>query len=417
MKNVIILLIDTLRVDCIKGYPIKSYVTDTSYNTPTMSSIAEHGQVFSKCWSTHPYTSGACGSLATGLFPYHIGNAFTYIDTKLPNHIDTIAQILQKHNITTKHHFDFKPFSNLYGLDQGVDEVTYWDTEKDVDILKWVSAQEKDFYLLWHFGDVHAPYYQSWDSLDDNQFYKDFLTQNRDKYFPDYILDDLHTYWNFAVDVLEPYLKKYNLQSIIKWYTDSVHRFDTGRLARIWSQLKNLENTLVILVADHGEQFIDGIPTHGYTLDEELLHVPLILHHKDISHSVNDNLVRLVDIPATVLDFYNIKTQLDGVSLFNDTPNLQGYAERLIPFMCPYPNDRVHITEQAIRSGDRKYLIGDRASGSYMIQDLTETKSDHWDDLEKSMDEIKHNTFIEMDQKDVREIDDIMGKMKELGYV
>lgn len=81
-----------------------------------------------------------------------------------------------------------------------------------------------------------------------------------------------------------------------------------------------LENTLVIITSDHGEEFGEhGFLGHGNTLYTTALHVPLLII---FPHQVpGDNRVlepvSLRDIPATVLELLNLesKSTFPGASL------------------------------------------------------------------------------------------------------
>ncbi len=80
-----------------------------------------------------------------------------------------------------------------------------------------------------------------------------------------------------------------------------------------------LENTIVIVTADHGEEFNEpGQMNHGNTLYFPSLHVPLILAGGSVPRGgrVADP-VTLRDVPATVLDLVGAPamTQLPGASL------------------------------------------------------------------------------------------------------
>lgn len=78
-----------------------------------------------------------------------------------------------------------------------------------------------------------------------------------------------------------------------------------GQLLRELQGRGILQNTLVIVTSDHGEEFGEhGLEGHGKTLYWEVLHVPLVIsypQHVPAGGSVGDP-VSLRDIPATVMD-------------------------------------------------------------------------------------------------------------------
>jgi arylsulfatase A-like enzyme len=82
------------------------------------------------------------------------------------------------------------------------------------------------------------------------------------------------------------------------------------------SELDNrglLENTLVIVTADHGEQFgTHGLFGHGYNLYQQLLKVPLsISFPREIPLNKRvEEVVSLRDLPATIVDLIHLKGDL-----------------------------------------------------------------------------------------------------------
>jgi arylsulfatase A-like enzyme len=101
-------------------------------------------------------------------------------------------------------------------------------------------------------------------------------------------------------------------------YLDDVIGDLLGTLAAL-----NLEDTLIVVTADHGEGLGDRSPQdqgHGPTLFDTRLKVPLILHHPGLPRpglSISTP-VELVDILPTVLDLLGVRAKaspLDGRSL------------------------------------------------------------------------------------------------------
>lgn len=86
-----------------------------------------------------------------------------------------------------------------------------------------------------------------------------------------------------------------------------------------------IENTVIILSADHGESFDHGYLTHGGPfLYEQVTHVPLIIKETgQIAGKVVEDRVEQIDIPATILDLADIPAHswMEGRSLL---PLLRG---------------------------------------------------------------------------------------------
>jgi arylsulfatase A-like enzyme len=119
---------------------------------------------------------------------------------------------------------------------------------------------------------------------------------------------------------------------------DGEIRYTDEHIARLLELLAehgiDATNSLVILTADHGEEFRDPHPGdpggwfHARTLYEELIHVPLVISFPDkrFAGRIVDEPVGLVDLVPTIIDFVGIDTagfaaQLQGKSLL---PLLRG---------------------------------------------------------------------------------------------
>ena len=82
-----------------------------------------------------------------------------------------------------------------------------------------------------------------------------------------------------------------------------------------------LADSLVVVVSDHGEELGDhgSLEGHGWTLYEEILHVPMIWSFPDAAHqgTVVREPVGLIDVAPTILDFLGIESpvQFQGRSL------------------------------------------------------------------------------------------------------
>jgi arylsulfatase A-like enzyme len=111
------------------------------------------------------------------------------------------------------------------------------------------------------------------------------------------------------------------LRSLQEQYDTSI-RYTTDEIERLIDALVEtgqFDNTLIVFTADHGEELFDhGGFTHGYTLYEEVVHVPLLIKMPGQKHSSDSNaLVSLMDIYPTVLETLGVTVEhdIDGRSL------------------------------------------------------------------------------------------------------
>ena len=94
-------------------------------------------------------------------------------------------------------------------------------------------------------------------------------------------------------------------------YSDDGLKELVGALERhgIW------DDTLFVFTSDHGEEFFEhGVLGHGFSLYQEVVHVPLILRGPGVpAGSVVEQPVQIVDLAATVLELAQL-----GVTEFGD---------------------------------------------------------------------------------------------------
>lgn len=138
-----------------------------------------------------------------------------------------------------------------------------------------------------------------------------------------------------------------------------------GRLLDMLQNSPRRESTLLIVSADHGEAFGEhNAQTHGTTMYEEVLHVPLVFWRPGGEPRVVNDLVSLVDLGPTILDTFGLPTpgHFMGQSL---VPYLEGREPSLTrPIIAETRLMRVLVTP------DRLKLIVDTRSKRRELYDL-----------------------------------------------
>ena len=102
-----------------------------------------------------------------------------------------------------------------------------------------------------------------------------------------------------------------------------------GRLLKGLEELDILDNALVIVTADHGEEFREhGKTGHSKTLYEEVLHVPFLLYWpgRVTPGSTYDEMVGLVDVMPTILTFLGLEPPAESQG-FSFAPRLAEQTE------------------------------------------------------------------------------------------
>jgi arylsulfatase A-like enzyme len=150
---------------------------------------------------------------------------------------------------------------------------------------------------------------------------------------------------------------------------DGELRYTDDQFARLRQALESAgrwEDALVVVVADHGEEFWDhGGFEHGHTHYREMLRVPLIVKRPGNVPSVADARYRQIDIAPTLLEFAGVEAAgFPGVVLGSPPPPYV-VAEGSL-----WGGDLVSVR------GDDGTLMVERRSGAtryYAAADLLET--------------------------------------------
>jgi choline-sulfatase len=323
-KNVIVLLIDTLRADHVSLWNPRTRV-----RTASLDAIGAESTVFERALAQENWTKPSVATLLTGLFPE---SHQTKSDTDvLPSSIVTAAEHMKAQGFATAGFVANGYVSDKFGFKQGFDTWTNYVREGKPnraqfvadDAIAWLKNRPKDkrFFLYVHTIDPHVPYIppSKYRALYDDQPYNGPVeAANTAK-----ILEGIKT---GAVHLNDR--DKFRLEAL---YDGEVSYHD-DHLARIRAAMTELgldDDTLLVVTADHGEEFFDhGSVGHGHSMYEELLHVPLVIRMPGAQAGKGARVaaeVGLVDVLPTACDILGVDTpaEAEGRSL---VPLLGGAA-------------------------------------------------------------------------------------------
>jgi arylsulfatase A-like enzyme len=317
--NVILIVIDTLRTD---------HLGDFGYTRSTDGPLQEffdHSTVFQRAYAPASWTSPSVASLFTGQFTVrHRTNAH---GGRLPDDALTLAEVLTEggwhtaafsfnHNVSRKTGFEqgFAEFDDFLGA-----AVDYPDMQIMMDrVSTWLDARPTTpftpFFVYLQPMNVHGPYRTP---EKDQASLLGAPPGNEFVFFKGPMASIMREHRFEARErVQQPYL-----QSLIDQYDTAIH-YSTQQVAAFLKDLKRrdlYDDALIIITSDHGEELFDhGGFAHGYTLHDEVLHVPLYwklpgqMERREINATVT-----LMDVFSTVLDVLEIELEndVDGVSL------------------------------------------------------------------------------------------------------
>ncbi|MEK7792875.1 MAG: sulfatase [Candidatus Hydrogenedentota bacterium] len=325
--NIIVVLIDTLRADHLALYGYEERVA------PFLAKLGSAGTVFDHAFSTSSWTAPSTASVFTSLYPHRHGiihgmvfhqalmdkmkrtgeqvvpiNSFSDSLTTLPSvlHSAGYATVGIATNINIGDEIGYSR-----GFDRFVNERNMPVEDVYDRIVQWKNdiLNAAPYFLYLHLNDAHEPY------------------ARRDPY---YTRADGENENNRALYLSEiGYIDEY--------------------LPKIFDALGLDDNDIVVLVSDHGEEFLDhGDIFHNKTLYAELNHSVFLVRGPGISVQRRAENVSLIDVMPTVVEFAgaSMPEERDGVSLVPLLTNGPG-AEALSREL----NDRILI---AHRSGDTR---------------------------------------------------------------
>ncbi|HOO78296.1 MAG TPA: sulfatase [bacterium] len=371
--DVLLISIDSLRADHLSCY---GYGRNTS---PHLDELAEEGTLFAACAATTSWTLPSHISIFTGRdISAHqvVGDGFSLNDS-----VPTLPEALSAAGYATAA-FCSSPYLNpAFGFGRGFDLYHNTDfdrhgsrdtilpsererdaghgdvtSERIVELAgDWLGEKrDRPFFLFLHFWDVHYDYIPPapYDRLFDPD-YRGPVTGR----------DYIH---NPAV---EEGMDPRDLFHIVALYDGEIAWTDRalGELFRVLKERGLWENTLIVVTADHGDEFFEhGGKGHRASLYDEVVHVPLLVKLPGEAPRTDRVEVQtaLVDIAPTVLEAAGLApwAGIQGRSLL---PLIRGEAEE---------RDRTALLEllpalQALRTPEWK-LLYNRERGETAVLDL-----------------------------------------------
>jgi len=409
MKNIVLFVIDTLRADHLGCY---GYWRETS---PTIDRLAREGVLFRDARAAAVATGPGFTSIHTGLYAVHHGFYLTPFNVanviRFDDDLPTLAEMLWDHGGLTTAAFDnlinfrshmvqfvrgFEYYVNVTRSSRWIHHHVVGDAVNSR-LLPWIRQHaDERFFLFVHYWDPHTPYNQpeSWRRV--FNFHETGLDG-----LPSVSTEAGYAYvpgWGPFSEVSTPPEQRRvagwpNTQEYPLDVYDGEIRYTDHLVAQVLETLCDcgiLDDTVVIVTADHGEQLGQhGIYGHG-GLHEANVRIPLVLWNPEVfgPPQVVEGLAQQVDLVPTILDIAGagVREGLDGVSLL---PVIQGkQALRDTAFM-----ETSH--QRAVLHGPWKFIrsaLGERAlyhieHDPAEIRNLVEERPDVARNLEARLDE------------------------------
>lgn len=294
--NILFIVMDTVRAESLglagQGQTI----------APVLDRLARRGVRFDQARSTAPWTLPSHASMFTGRLPHELS---TRLDRPLDSTYETIAEFANSHGYDTAgfvantffcsrwfglargfvHYedvaIDAREILRSSGLGRSItrklstssnDRPTAYFDRKDAatinaELMRWLRRRPKGrpYFAFLNYYDAHDPY------LTPEEEGRRSSRASRSSAELE-VLRDWHRTSRGGVRPEHVRLARESYEECIGYLDRQI-----GRLFKGLEAMKALENTIVVITSDHGEEFGEhGFFGHGQRLYSQVLHVPLL---------------------------------------------------------------------------------------------------------------------------------------------
>ena len=451
--NIVLIVLDTVRADRLSCY---GYGRKT---TPNLDRIASEGVLYEQAISPAIWTLPSHVSLFTGLFPSKHGahRAHQILDTPYV----TLAELLGRNGYRSAAFFHPDWLGEVTGATRGFQEIygrSAWEGHSaegmpphamsDKGSLKiasratdWVrkTKNEGPFFLFVNLFEAHNPYDPP------EPFRSRFLTPEVIHRMPEMNRNITKHYTGQEQMGPEDFSIMGDLYDGEIAYLDEI----LGNLVEFMRQEGVLDETLLIITSDHGENIGDhGHWGHRYCLYETLLRIPLVIRLPGVFEKGARPVlsVQTVDLYPTIMDLLRldeegIRGELQGESLIPSA-----LLSRKRPFsvseMMPMPGLRSYEGHpgfdasvfsyglRAIRQGGHKLIWSSEGKHEHYhlswdpheLRNIFHARSEKAEELRTLLEEWEKSSEAASTpaysiQKDTGVDDEIRSRLKHLGYL
>ena len=324
--NVLIVTLDTVRADRLGVY---GHDRDT---TPNLDALARESVRFDRAFAQSSFTPPSHAALLTSR--YVSSHGLRWWNYRLPDEVETVAETFSGRGYRTA---SFSPLAmgSVNGLDQGFERVVEMKNEGEfrtrVDdnpkndyliapasainerVFPWLAEDDRRPFLGWvHYYDAHRP----------------FAVFTADRPYcnpPDGRFGDGQADYRLTPKVRkERKIGPRHVAYLKDRYDSGLKALDAevGRLIATLRESGALDDTILVITADHGEafdEFDEEWFSHDPFLYDVVTRVPLFIRLPDgrFGGEVVDSIVELVDVVPTLLDYTGVESPfgLQGASL------------------------------------------------------------------------------------------------------
>lgn len=273
-RNLLLVTLDTLRADRLGSYGYEAG------ETPNLDRLAARGLRFDRAATVMPLTLPAHASLMTGTHPGVHGvrdNGGFYLEDEA----ETLAELMRTKGFRTGGFVGAFVLDSRWGIGQGFDhffddfDLTEFDDAPGMDAIQRPGSQVVDQALAWLAEPSQAPFF-AWVHL-----------------------YDAHTPYQAP----EPFRSRFPATRDGAYDAEIAFAdFQVGRLLQALEEQGRLEDTVVAVLADHGEMLGEHDEvTHGFFVYDAAVRIPLLIAGPGFPAAEIDRQVRIVDVLPTLL--------------------------------------------------------------------------------------------------------------------
>jgi arylsulfatase A-like enzyme len=301
--NVLVIVVEALRADVLKARPQGMAVM------PTVESLAARAITFTSAYSQANHSDYAWPCILSSAYPlrqthfepYSKSAAYprvmiydvlkmagyrTAIVSSQNEHWNGMYDFLLTQGLDRLYHAEtfhaghvvdpedsgFAAWTRSFGRSGKID-----DADTVGAALDWVTSSQEPFFLAVNLQNSHFPYR---------------FPADAGKYQP-HTVDFPYTYGSYPSDKAKVVMNRY--WNALSYVDAQIGRLLAGLGAR-------RDHTIVVVTGDHGEGFYEhGTSGHGYGLNEEIVHVPMILAIPGRDAAQVRGIASHVDLPPTIL--------------------------------------------------------------------------------------------------------------------
>jgi len=318
--NLLLITLDTTRADRLGCYGYRSALT------PALDALAAHGTLFEQAFTSCPMTLPAHATMLTGLDPPEHG---LHMNGKgrLDAGVVTLAETLLAHGYRTGAFVAAFVLDRRFGLNRGFQVYD--------DDLRTAATQEVPEPLsVSRPGNIVTDAALAWlgTVVDDTAPPRPFFCWV-------HLYEPHYPYEAHAELAGTPFEGKTSYDAEIAFMDRQV-----GRIVRFLADRHLTERTVVVVAGDHGEGLNDHSEVeHGYLLNQEVLHVPLIVAQpgRVAEGQRVDTLSSLLDLYPTVTELLGLRDRVPGrgrslapALVGTRIPPQASYAETDLPYVA-----------------------------------------------------------------------------------